>query len=83
MNCVSNIKLAFCAALLSSVAAGAQQPTHIDAQALTGLTAKEAPSADCALAKDPLRCEAQRAAIEACRNKLGAQHRQCLRELLK
>jgi hypothetical protein len=80
MNCVSNIKLAFCAALLSSVAAGAQQPTHIDAQALTGLTAKEAPSADCALAKDPLRCEARRKARDDCKGLRSAKRRQCLAE---
>ena len=40
------------------------------------------PPADCTKAQDPARCEQHSRAREACKDKLGDEHRACLREML-
>lgn len=37
---------------------------------------------DCRQSSDPARCERYQRAREVCRNKLGSEHRQCLRNIL-
>jgi hypothetical protein len=80
MKCFSTIALFFCAVFHISVDAVAQQPTHTDAQTLPGLNTREGPSDDCALAKDPLRCEARRKAHDDCKGLRSGKRRQCLTE---
>ena len=40
------------------------------------------PAVDCSQAADPARCQRHQNAREQCRDKIGPEHRQCLREAL-
>ena len=40
------------------------------------------PPADCSKAADPARCEQHQKAREACKDKIGTEHRSCLRDIL-
>ncbi|EXI91921.1 MAG: hypothetical protein AW12_00976 [Candidatus Accumulibacter sp. BA-94] len=40
------------------------------------------PTVDCSQAADPARCQRHQKARELCRDKLGPEHRQCLRDTL-
>jgi hypothetical protein len=81
MKCAAGIALGFCLALLVVDSAAAQPAvTRNDKEALPGIAATESAAGDCALAKDPLRCEARRKARDDCKGLRSGKRRQCLAE---
>jgi hypothetical protein len=70
------IVLAGGAALLGNAAFAQQANPRLPAITI----GKTVNASDCALAKDPLRCEAQLKAQQTCKGKRGADRRRCLAE---
>ncbi len=54
----------------------------LSAAAQPGAAGARPATADCGRARDPARCEARQKALEVCRERRGAERRQCLEALI-